>query len=233
MKASQIMTRGVRSVPPDATVEAVARLLLAHAISAVPVVDPQGVPLGVVSEADFVRRPELETQKRRSWWLAFVADPAGGAEEFVRSHGRTAADVMHRGVVAVGPDAELAQVAELLDRKRVKRVFVVADGSIAGVISRSDFVRAVAASTRPAGEAAPRGDAGLREEIERRMAAEPWAPRALVTVVVADGVVELLGMVTSAPERDALRILAREVPGVREVRDHLVVRPMPFVAGVM
>ena len=121
MKASQIMTRGVRSVPPDATVEAVARLLLAHAISAVPVVDPQGVPLGVVSEADFVRRPELETQKRR----------------------------------------------------------------------------------------------------------------AQVTVVVADGVVELLGMVTSAPERDALRILAREVPGVREVRDHLVVRPMPFVAGVM
>lgn len=233
MKASEIMTRGVRSVPPEATVEAVAGLLLAHAISAVPVVDAAGVPLGVVSEADFVRRPELSTQKRRSWWLAFVADPQGGAEEFVRTHGRTAADVMHRGVVAVGPDAELAQVAELLDRKRVKRVFVVDDGAIAGVISRSDFVRAVAASTKPEGAPGTRGDGEMREEVERRIGQEPWAPRALVTVVVAGGVVDLLGMVTSEPERAALSILAREVAGVREVRDHLVVRPIPFAVGVM
>ncbi|MFM8992393.1 MAG: CBS domain-containing protein [Alphaproteobacteria bacterium] len=233
MKASEIMTRGVRSVPPDATVEAVASLLLAHAISAVPVVDPAGIPLGVVSEADFVRRPELSTEKRRSWWLSFVADPQGGAEEFVRSHGRTAADVMHRGIVATGPDAELAQVAELLDRKHVKRVFVVEDGAIAGVISRSDFVRAVAAAAKPAGEPGARSDSELREEIERRMGREPWAPRALVTVVVSGGIVELLGMVTSEPERAALRLLVREVQGVRDLHDHLVVRQIPFAVGVM
>jgi CBS domain-containing protein len=231
VKASEIMTRNVRSVTPETPAATVARILLDNAISAVPVVDPGGIPLGVVSEADFVRRPELETTKRRSWWLAYVADPQGGAEEFLRSHGRSAAEIMHRGVVAVAPDAELAKVAELLERRKVKRVFVVDGGAIAGVITRSDFVRAVVRDgARPS--AGARSDAELREDVERRIAAEPWAPRALVSVLVENGRVSLLGMVTSEPERAALKLLAQEVPGVADVADHLVVRAMPIVAGI-
>jgi CBS domain-containing protein len=229
MKAAQIMTRNVRTVAPDTPARTVARLLLDNAISAVPVIDPSGIPLGVVSEADFVRRPELATTKRRSWWLAYVADPQGGAEEFIRSHGQTAGEIMHRGIVAVGPDAELAKVADLLDRRKVKRVFVIDAGAVTGVITRSDFVRAVARADRPVGAA--RGDAQIREEIEGRMTQEPWAPRALVTVLVESGKVSLLGMVTSEAERTALVLLAREVAGVTDVADHLVVRAIPIVAG--
>jgi CBS domain-containing protein len=232
LKAAQIMTRNVRTVTPDTPARAVARLLMDNAISAVPVVDPSGIPLGVVSEADFVRRPELATTKRRSWWLAYVADPQGGAEDFIRSHGQSAAEIMHRGVVAVGPDAELAKIADLLERRKVKRVFVIDGNAIAGVITRSDFVRAVARTQAPA-TAGGRSDAQIREDIERRMADEPWAPRALVTVMVENGNVSLLGMVTSEAERSALCLLAREVDGVAEVADHLVVRAIPIVAGGM
>lgn len=232
MKASEIMTRNVRSVTPDTPASAVAKILLDNAISAVPVVDPSGIPVGVVSEGDFVRRPELETVRRRSWWLAYVADPQGGAEEFLRTHGRSAGEIMHRGVVAVAPDAELAKVAELLERRKVKRVFVIDGGAIEGVITRSDFVRAVARHA-PRSDGAGHGDVDLREEIERRMSFEPWAPRALVTVLVENGHVSLLGMVTSDAERAALKLLAQEVPGVADVADHLVVRSIPIVAGVM
>jgi CBS domain-containing protein len=231
MKAAQIMTRNVRTVTPDTPAQAVARLLLDNAISAVPVIDPSGIPLGVVSEADFVRRPELATTKRRSWWLAYVADPQGGAEDFIQSHGQTAGEIMHRGLVAVGPDAELAKVADLLERRQVKRVFVIDGGAVTGVITRSDFVRAVAHADRRAGGA--HADAQIREDIERRMSAEPWAPRALVTVLVENGKVSLLGMVTSQAERAALGLLAREADGVTEVADHLVVRAIPIVAGGM
>ena len=232
VKASEIMTRNVRSVTPDTPASAVAKILLDNAISAVPVVDPSGIPLGVVSEADFVRRPELETTKRRSWWLAYVADPQGGAEEFLRTHGRSAGEIMHRGIVAVAPDSELAKVAELLERRKVKRVFVIDGGAIEGVITRSDFVRAVVRGDGHAPGGA-RSDAELREEIQRRISAESWAPRALVTVLVENGHVSLLGMVTSDPERAALKLLAQEVPGVVDVADHLVVRAIPIVAGVM
>jgi CBS domain-containing protein len=233
MKASEIMTRNVRTVAPDTPVAEVARILLDNAISAVAVVAADGVPLGVVSEADFVRRPELSTTRRRSWWLAYVADPQGGATEFVRAHGRSAADIMHRGVVAVAPQAELSEIADLLDRRKVKRVFVVEGGAIVGVVTRSDFVRAAARAVPARAAAAPRGDAELRGEIERRMSEEPWAPRALVTIVVDRGRVSLLGMVASETERAALGLLAREVPGVVDVADHLVVRDIPIVAGIL
>ena len=104
-------------------------------------------------------------------------------------------------------------------------------GAVTGVITRSDFVRAVAHADRRAGGA--HADAQIREDIERRMSAEPWAPRALVTVLVENGKVSLLGMVTSQAERAALGLLAREADGVTEVADHLVVRAIPIVAGGM
>jgi CBS domain-containing protein len=231
VKASEIMTRNVRSVAPDMPARAVARMLLDHSLSAVPVVDPSGVPLGVVSEADFVHRPELATLRRRSWWLAYVADPQGGAEDFIRTHGRTAAQIMHRGVVAVAPDLDLAEVAALLDRKKVKRVYVIDGNAIAGVISRSDFVRAIVGQTAGPRADGARSDSEIREDIENRIAAESWAPRALVTVMVSGGTVSLLGMVTSEAERTALELLATEATGVARVEDHLVVRAMPLLAG--
>lgn len=106
-------------------------------------------------------------------------------------------------------------------------------GAIVGVITRSDFVRAAARAATAQATGAPRGDAELRAEIARRMDEEPWAPRALVTVVVDRGRVSLLGMVTSETERAALKLLAREVPGVVDVADHLVMRDIPVVSGIM
>jgi len=231
LKARDVMTRKVLSVSPETPVRTLAAFLVEHRVSAVPVVGADDVPLGVVSEADFVHRPELATLRRRSWWLAYVADPQGGAEDFIRTHGRTAAQIMHRGVVAVAPDLDLAEVAALLDRKKVKRVYVIDGNAIAGVISRSDFVRAIVGQTAGPRADGARSDSEIREDIENRIAAESWAPRALVTVMVSGGTVSLLGMVTSEAERTALELLATEATGVARVEDHLVVRAMPLLAG--
>lgn len=231
MKASEVMTRGVITVAPETPIREVARILLERGFSAVPVVDPSGVPLGVVSEGDFAHRPELGTEWRRSWWLAYVADPNGGAAEFLRGHGRTAGDVMHRGIVAVRPDRGLDEIVDLIDRRRIKRVFVVDGDTIVGVITRADLLRAFASTCQPA--AARRDDLEIRSEIDSRMRAASWAPRALVTPLVADGVVELLGIVGSNVEREAVKLLVSEIPGVRRIEDHLTVRPMPLALAGM
>lgn len=176
--------------------------------------------LGFATTADLAPRPFAAVQPRASEALAFgVALRRPGYNIFA--------------VGAVAPQADLFEVADLLDRRKVKRVFVVEGGAVVGVVTRSDFVRAAARAVPARAGAAPRGDAELRGEIERRMSDEPWAPRALVTIVVDRGRVSLLGMVASETERAALGLLAREVPGVVDVADHLVVRDIPIVAGIL
>ncbi|MBL8697849.1 MAG: CBS domain-containing protein [Alphaproteobacteria bacterium] len=222
LKARDVMTRKVLTIGPDVPVRKLAEFLIDHRISAAPVVDAAGVPLGVVSEGDLLRRVELGTEKKKAWWLAILADPDDDARGFVKSHGLVAGDVMTRGMIGVDPDAEIASVANLMEEKRIKRVFVLEQGKVAGVITRSDIVKTFA--RRPDAPARQRADSDIRADIEKEIRVQPWAPSAFVSVIVSDGAVELVGAVASDAQREGLTVLAQRVEGVRAVKDHLVVR---------
>ena len=154
MRAIDVMTPNVITVDPDTLVQDLAKLLSERNISGAPVVDKTGGIVGIVSEGDLLHRSELgterHTQKRRAWWLEHFASEL--ARDYVKSHGRTVKDIMTRDVATVSEDTELADIATLLETKRIKRVPVLRDGKIVGIVSRANLVRALAAATteRPA-----------------------------------------------------------------------------------
>jgi CBS domain-containing protein len=128
-------------------VREVARTLLAHGISAMPVLDADGVPIGMVSEGALVSRDELERIERRDWWLKLVADdtaPDSGFLAKLRAPDRTAGDVMSAPVITVSEDTELTEVARLLAQQHIKRVPVVTKGRVVGIVSRADLLGALA-----------------------------------------------------------------------------------------
>jgi CBS domain-containing protein len=161
-RAREVMTTNVVAVTPATTVREIARLLLEHRISAVPVVDELGAPIGMVSEGDLIGRDEKDRLARRDWWLALLTGSRRFDEAFqdeVTAEKRTAADLMTAPLVTVTEETGVDEVARLLTIHHVKRVPVVRDGKMTGIVSRADLVRALAAgATRP--EAAPKTNPG-------------------------------------------------------------------------
>lgn len=225
MKAADVMVRDVITIRSNAGVQEAAKLLLDYSISGLPVVDAEGRLVGMVSEGDLMRRPESGTQRRHSWWLDLMTPNESLAREFTHTHSRKIADVMSRAVVTAIPETSLADVASLLEKHRIKRVPILQDGKIVGIVSRANLLQGLAALAKePA--AAPLGDRGLREAVIARMRAEPWARLSLVNVVAHAGTVDLWGLVETNAERNALRVAAEVTPGVQAVNDNLVVRPL-------
>jgi CBS-domain-containing membrane protein len=222
MRAGDVMTPDVVTVEPGARVDEIARLMLEHHISAVPVVDTAGRLLGIVSEGDLVRRAETATAGRRAWWLEMLADSAALARDYVKTHGRRATDVMTRDVLTVGVDTPLEDVARLLERRRIKRVPVVRDGRVVGIVSRADLLRALVIRPPESGPAGAADDRTIREHVMAALRTQPWWVGTYRNVVVVDGVVHLWGLARSPAERDAMRVAAETVPGVRGVEDHLM-----------
>lgn len=144
MNARDIMTAHVITVTPDTTVRELAELLAARGISAVPVVGPKGELVGIVSEGDLVRRSELHTARTRSWWLDMFASEQSLAQDFIKTHAVMVADIMTRDVITVSPDASLSEVARLLEKHTIKRVPVVSNRQLVGIISRANLVQALA-----------------------------------------------------------------------------------------
>ena len=224
MKAAEIMAKDVVSVRPEDSVREVALLMLERRISGVPVVDAERRVLGVVSEGDFLRRPELDTDRPGGGWLSFFLSEEERARGFVKSHGLKARDVMTQPAVCVAPEAPLAEVVRLMERGGVKRLPVVADGKLVGIITRADLLRAFA--MRPASPPVAPTDQELRERIDALLRDADWTASAMVNIVVEAGVVSIWGTVESASQRDALMLAVRGVPGVKEVVPHLG-RAMP------
>jgi CBS domain-containing protein len=217
------MTAPPITVTPDARVSDVAALLIERRISAVPVVDQNGRIVGIVSEGDLLRRAETGTERQRSKWLELLLEPNIKAAEFVKAHGVYARDVMTRDVATVGPDADLADIATLLESRRIKRVPVVEDsGEVVGIVSRANLLHALVAyrSGSPSTERKA-SDTELRNRIYERIENQIGGRLRRVNVVVQDGVVFLWGTVRSENERRALTVAAEGVPGVTRVEDKL------------
>jgi CBS domain-containing protein len=212
------MTWGAITVEPEASVTRAVRLMLQNKISGLPVVDGEGRLVGMVTEGDFLRRGELGTQRQRPRWLEFLLGPGRLAAEYVQSSGRKVGEIMTPEPKTITPETPLDEVVSLMERHRIKRLPVVQDGKLAGIVSRANLLHALASVARevkaPAGD-----DATIRERILAECAKQPWAPH--VNVVVRDGVVGLWGVITDERERQAFIVAAENVPGVKAVHDHL------------
>jgi CBS domain-containing protein len=230
MKAQDIMTREIATVRPETSVREIAALMMEKNISGVPVVSENGAILGIVSEGDLLHRAEVGTERKHKWWFRIFADSDAAAREYAKAHGLSARDIMSRHVISVRDDADLRDVADILDSQRIKRVPVLHDGRLVGIISRRDLVRAL---SQVQGSIAPvkLDNAALHKTLRDRFKSQSWLNDAYINVAVTDGVVELWGLVVSDDQHRALRTLVEETPGVRRVEDRLTVAG-PLRGGV-
>ncbi|MDP6704965.1 MAG: CBS domain-containing protein [Alphaproteobacteria bacterium] len=223
MEAQDIMTRNVVTVGPDATVREIAQLLVDKHVSAAPVVEADGTLLGIVSEGDLVRRPEIAGERRPSWWLAMISDPGDRAADYVKTHAQHAAEIMTKNVATVNEDTSVAEIAQLLESRRIKRVPVLSDGKLVGIVARADLLRALA--VRPPAPAPERqDDRAIQEQLQKVLEEQRWES-SLLNVVVEDGVVHLWGMVERNETREALKIAAENITGVKSVEVHFTKPP--------
>ena len=210
LTAADVMTTDVITVSQDATVRDIATLLRSKRISGVPVVDAAGHILGIVTEGDLILREAIAGEHRRSWWLSLFDDPNAVARDYAKTHGQVAKDVMTTRVISVGPATMLSEIAKMLERHRIKRVPVVKDSKLVGIVSRSNLLQALAAA-----DVSRQGvydDRAIREQLLAELQKQRWVHMALKNVVVQDGVVSLWGMVSSDDERRALRIASPPAP---------------------
>ncbi len=231
MKVQDIMTRDVVSVRPETPVREIATLLAEKRISGVPVVTADGAMVGVVTESDLLHRAELGTEKRderrHSWWLEHYA--SGLAQDYVKSHGRAVKDIMTRNVTTVTEETNLADVATVLETKRIKRVPVMRDGQIVGIISRSNLVRALGATLAGPAVGAGEDDRTIRRAVLAELAQQQWAGKLWQhDIIVSNGIVHLwFGSDEPEERRRAVRVATENIPGVRGIEEHVV--PIPLM----
>jgi hypothetical protein len=178
-----------------------------------------------VSEGDLLHRAETGTERRRSWWLRALTSDASLATEYVKAHSRKITDVMTRDVITALPDVPIHEIATLLEKHSIKRVPIVKDGQLLGVVSRANLIQGLASSRKQA--EIPVSDATIRDNLLGHLKGQAWAHTSLLNVTVSDGVVDLWGITNSENERKAIRVAAESMPGVRAVNDHLVRRSSP------
>ena len=224
MKARDVMVAPVITTNPNATVRSAAETLLRHRISAVPVADGAGKLVGMLSEGDLLHRTEAATEIRRPWWLRVFIGQEELADEYVKAHARKVADVMTRHVITASPETPLHEIAALLEKHSIKRVPIVENDQLVGIVSRANLVQAVA--TVGKGLEVPLEDTTIRDKLIAHLKAQDWAHPSLLNVTVNGGVVDLWGIVSSSSEQKAIRVAAEAMPGVRAVNDNLRLWPV-------
>jgi CBS domain-containing protein len=230
MKIRDIMSTRVISIAPDASVLEAIRLMLQNHISGLPVIDSSGAVVGVVTEGDFLRRGETGTERKRPRWLEFLLGPGRLADEYVKTHARQVNNVMTREVVTIAEDAGLDEAVDIMERRRIKRLPVVRGGQVVGIVSRANLLHALV-SLAAAAPPPTLADTAIREALLTQFTRQTWAPAALVDPVVKDGVVELWGTITEEAQREALKVCAENIPGVKSVVSHLTwIEPMSGIA---
>lgn len=230
MRVHEVMTRDVVTVGRDTPIREAARLMVAHGISGLPVVDDRGSLIGILSEGDLILRQRA--RERAPWWRSFFDDGERLAREYQKAVGTTAGEVMTRSVVCVSPDLPIDAAASILDAQKIRRLPVVTDGRLVGIVSRGDLVRALATG-EPPGEAAALPDRELVAQMKARIAREPWVSHRAIVVQARDGILGLWGVTETEAEKSALETMARAIDGAKGVESHLVVKAeVPYLYWV-
>lgn len=221
MRVADVMTPNIVSVTPQATLsQAIDTMVQAH-ISGLPVIAEDGRLAGILSEGDLLRRPELGTEKAGASWFSALFKAGHLAQAYAQTHGRRVDEVMTRDVVVIAPNERLEEAVLLMEQHGIKRLPVVENGRVVGLLSRADLVRTLAEFLRQPYEEQPIGDKDIKAAIEAELQAQPWAPVGAIRVEVLNGRVELSGAITDENQRKAIRIIAENTPGVQSVRDNI------------
>ena len=220
MKAQDVMSRPVFSVAPTDAVTSAIRVMLQNHISGLPVIDADGRLQGMLTEGDLLRRAELATQRQRTRWIAFLVGPGRLADEYVQTHGRKVSEIMTLDPVTVAEDTPLEEVVSLLEKRRIKRVPVMKNDKVVGIISRANLLHALAGLARQS-KPVRLEDRAIRERLIAELESQSWAPARFLDIIVHDGVVELWGTITDERERQATIVAAENISGVKRVDDHL------------
>ncbi len=219
MRVRDVMTYGAIGVPQTATLAEAIETMLRSRVSALFVFDSDHALVGVLSEGDLLRRAELGTEKKLPRWLEFLLSGGRLAESYTHTHGRKIGEIMTSKVVTVSEDADLSEAVDLMMHRRIKRLPVLRDEAVVGVISRSDLIKGLFASLPKAEAGHP--DAEIKASIQAKLDKLGWAPRASIRVEVANGAVTYEGAVTDERLRSGLKVIAENTPGVTEVHDHM------------
>jgi CBS domain-containing protein len=216
MKAGDLMTTGAATVSPWDSVAEAARTMVNYGVSGLPVIDAEGRPVGMLTERDLLRRSEIGTDHKRPRWLEMWLEPGDLAQEYSRAHGRRVEDIMSRDVVCIDAEAPVAEIVGLMEEKGFKRLPVLRDGKLVGIVSRANLI---AALSRRAEAPAPvvEDDLKLRRAILDEIRRNAWSKEAAVDVFVRDGFVTLRGSVGDQRIARAMRVAAENTPGVRKV----------------
>ncbi len=221
MKAKDIMTATVISVPQTATVEDATELMLAHHVSALPVTDTDGKLVGLISEGDLMRRVRDKEEPRRSWWLDLFRGTGESAQDFVKARSHKVSDVMTPDVIGVDEDTSVGTIARLLERHRIKRVPVTRHGAIVGIVSRSNLLHALSTIGDDTFPEPPQCDRDLRGRIETALKEVPVITVNLINFKVEAGYISVWGVVDSDFEENAVRVAIENVSGVRGIEMHV------------
>jgi CBS domain-containing protein len=219
MKASDVMTSKVVSIAPESSLTDMIRLMLDYRISGLPVVTKDGKLVGMITEGDCLRRAETGTEVKRSFWRDLLTGSETLATEYIRSHGRKVSEVMTADPITVAPDTDLNEVIHLMEKNQIKRVPVVKDGALVGILSRANLVQALAGLVGTTN--VEQSDAKIREAVVAALSKLPWAANEFLNVTVKDGVVDLWGSFTAFRQDEAAIVAAENVPDVKKARSHL------------
>lgn len=206
MELRALMTRDVISIGPEASLKEAARRMIEAGVSGLPVTEGDGHLVGIVSEADFVAAEADRRREQRAGLLRFLFRDAE-----MPTRERVVRDVMSTNLFTLGPDADHVEAARVMQRERIKRIPVVEDGNLVGLVSRSDIIRVFA-----------RADREIIEEINDHIMGDIlWIDPRRVTVRSDDGNVELRGRLETKTDADLLAKLVARTDGVVSVANHL------------
>ena len=220
MNVRDIMTHRVLTIAPGASVLDAANLMLKHRISGLPVVNDAGELVGMLTESDLLRRSEIATEKHRPSWLAFLLGPGRAAEAFTKANGRRVEDVMTPTPYTITEEGGLEDVVAMMEGHNIKRLPVLRNNRLVGIVSRANLLKALLASARY-DTTAVTADSKIRSAIVAAMERNSWAPTAMVDVHVERGVATFTGCLIDERDRAALKVLAENVPGIKGVRDNM------------
>ncbi len=193
--------------------------MVKYRVSGLPVMTEQGKLVGMVTEGDCLHRSETGTERKYSFWRDLLSGSEKLSAEYIRSHGRKVSEIMTADPITIAPDTELSEVIHLLEKNQIKRVPVVEDGAVVGIVSRANLVQALAGLVDTA--SVEQTDAKIRDGVIAALGTLPWAANEFLNVNVTNGIVDLWGVFTAFRQDEAAVVAAENVPGVKKVRNHL------------